>query len=216
MSMALVAFGLAAVAPRGTAEFAELFQAPPGLALAALVLMAIGHSVEERGTIRRIRLGVGLRLVAVAVLGVAVIWAMMLGAPMPSLVTVGLIMGVPGFVGVAIALQHDWGVYGDVRYGQSIRLVELSRSGMVIESKGAQATLAIADILAVRAVQDLEGRAVVFLVKEDVRKRHAVEMFPWVGATPQGDTFVLTEHQLGKDVEEMMTEVLKRAKEAQA
>ncbi len=205
MSMALVAFGLAAVAPPGIKGFVGFLQAPPGLAVVALALMAIGHSVEETGTIRRIRLGIAMRLIAVAVLVVAAIWAVMLGAPMASLATMGLILGGAGFVGVLIALRHDWGVYGDVRYGQPVHLVELSPSGVVMEAKGNQATIPTADILALRGAQNLDGRAVVFLVNEKTRNRKNMELVPWVGATPDGDAFVLTEHQLGMDVEQFMT-----------
>lgn len=207
MSMAFVAFGLAAVAPSGIKGFVGFLQAPPGLAVVALALMAIGLSVEETGTIRRIRLGVGMRLVAVPILVVAAFWAMTLGAPMPSLATMGLVFAGAGFVGVLIALQHDWGVYGDVRYGQPVRFVELTQSGVVIEAKGEQATVRMADILALRGAQNLDGRAIVFLVNEKTRERKNMELVPWVGATPEGDAFVLTEHQLGMDVELFMTQM---------
>lgn len=206
--MAFVCFGLAVVAPSGIKGFAGFMQSPPGLGVVALALMAIGFSVEETGTIRRIRRGIAMRLAAVAVLVGAVTWAMLLGSPMPSLAMMGWVLGGAGFVGVAMALQHDLAAYADVRHGQPVRLAELSASGVVIEAKGELATIPMADILALRGAENLDGRAVIFLVKEKTRKRKNMDIVPWIGATPEGDAFVLTEHQLGRDVEVIVAQMV--------
>ena len=205
--MALISFGLAAVAPPGIKGFAGFMQAPPGLAVIALALMAIGFSIEEMGTIRRIRLGVGLRILSVPIIVAAVLWAIMLGSPMPSLAMMGFVLGGVGAIGVGLAFQFDWATYADVRYGQPVRLVELSNRQLEIESDRGRASVAIADILAVRGVQNLDGRAVVFLVNEQARKRKDMDAVPWIGATPEGDAFVLTEHQAGMDIEQLMAKV---------
>jgi hypothetical protein len=197
--MALIAFGLAAVSPPGTKGFVGFMQAPPGLAVIALALMAIGFSIEETGTIRRIRLGITLRLLSVPIIVAAVIWGLLLGAPMPSLAMMGFVLGGMGAIGVAMAFQFDWATYADVRHGQPVRLVELSNHSLEIESDRGRSSVAIADILAVRGVQNLDGRGVVFLVNEQARKRKDMDAVPWIGATPEGDAFVLTEHQAGMD-----------------
>jgi hypothetical protein len=173
--------------------------------------VAIGVSVEESGTIRRIRLGIGLRILAVPILVAAVFWAMMLGSPLPSLAVMGFVLGGVGAIGVGLALQHDWATYADVRHGQSVRLVEVSRSGIEIESNGVRATVAIGDILAARAVANLDGRAVIFLVNEDARQRKELDILPWIGATRNADAFVLTEHQAGMDAEQLAGQVTNMA-----
>ena len=207
-SIAFICFGLAAVAPPGLKGFVGFLQAPPGLALVALTLVAIGVSVEESGTIRRIRWGIGLRLLAVPILIAAVFWAMLLGAPLQSLAIMGLILGGIGAIGVGFALQHDWATYADVRHGQSVRLTDLSRSGIEIEANGGRVTVAIGDILLARAVANLDGHAIIFLVNQDARKRKDLDVLPWIGATPEGDAFVLTEHQAGMDAEQLVARVI--------
>lgn len=207
-SVALVCFGLAAVAPQGLEGFVGFLQAPPGLAVVALTLVAIGVTVEETGTIRRIRWGIGLRLLAVPILIAAVFWALLLGSPMPSLAIMGFVLGGIGAIGVGLALHHDWATYADVRHGQSVRLVNVSRSGIEINSNGERTTVAIGDILVARAVANLDGRAVIFLVNEDARKRKDLDNLPWIGATPDGDAFVLTEHQAGMDAEQLAARVI--------
>jgi hypothetical protein len=207
-SMALISFGLAAVAPPGIKGFAGFMQAPPGLAVVALALMAIGFSVEEMGTLQRIRLGISLRLASVPILIAAVMWGMLLGSPMPSLAAMGFVLGGIGAIGVTLALQHDWATYADVRHGQIVRLEALSKAGLEIESNRGRVTVAIGDILAVRAVQNLDGRAVVFLVNEQARKQKDMDAVPWIGATAEGDAFVLTEHQAGMDAAQLVARVV--------
>ncbi len=206
--MALICFGLAAVAPPGLKGFVGFLQAPPGLSVVALSLVAIGVSVEETGTIRRIRWGIGLRILAVPILVAAAIWAMLLGSPLPSLAAMGFILGGVGAIGVGLALQHDWATYTDVRHGQPVRLVDLSRSGLEIESNGVRTTVAMGDILVARAVANLDGRAVMFLINDDARKRKPMDALPWIGATPEGDAFVLTEHQAGMDAEQLVARMI--------
>jgi hypothetical protein len=206
--MAFVCFGLAAVAPAGLKGFLAFMQAPPGLAVVALALVAIGCSVEETGTLARIRFGIGLRLLAVAALAVAVIWALILGAPMPSLAYVGFALGGMGAIGVGIALQHDLAAYADVRHGQPVKLLEVSQTGLDIEANGMRVTVAAADILRASVVGNLDGRAVVFLVNENARKRRDMDALPWIGATIEGDAFFLTEHQAGIDAEQLVGQVL--------
>lgn len=207
-SVALICFGLATIAPPGLKGFVEFIQAPPGLAVIALILVALGFSIEESGTIRRIRLGIGLRLLASPILVVAVLWAMLLGSPLPGLAVMGFVLIGIGAIGVGLALQHDWATYADVRHGQSVHLEELSPSGLEIESNGVRTTVAIGDILAARAVGNLDGRAVIFLVKETARKLKDMDGLPWIGATPEGDAFVLTEHQAGMDAEELVARMI--------
>ncbi len=52
--------------------------------LAGVVLVTTGLAVEESGTMARIRAGIGLRLSAVAVFGVALLWGLARGAPSGS------------------------------------------------------------------------------------------------------------------------------------
>jgi hypothetical protein len=207
-SVALICFGLAVVAPPGLKGFVAFLQAPPGLSVVALVLVAIGVSVEETGTIRRIRWGIALRLLSVPILVAAVFWAMVIGSPLPSLVVMGFVLGGMGAIGVGLALQHDWATYADVRHGQPVRLEELTSSGLEIESNGQHMTVAIDDILMVRAVGNLDGRAVIFLLNENVRKRKDTDVLPRIGATREGDAFVLTEHQAGMDADDLVARLI--------
>jgi len=206
--VALISFGLAAVAPPGIKGFAGFIQAPPGLAVVALALVAIGQSVEETGTIKRIRLGILLRLLAAPILVAACAWAMMLGSPMESLAMMASVLGGIGAIGFGIALQHDWATYSDVRHGQAVKLVDVSASGLELETPRGRAVIALADILVVRATVNLDGRAIIFLVNMEARKRSDLAGVPWAGATPEGDAFVLTEHQAGMDAEELVKQVV--------
>ena len=206
--MAFVSFAVAAVAPRGMKGFVAFMQAPPGLAVVALALVALGLSVEETGTIRRIRLGIAMRLVAVAMLVLSVLWACWLGSPLPSLAITAFIIGGMGAIGVIPAFLHDWSTFADVRHGQPIKLLELSRSGVEIETNGVRTTVAITDILAVRAVENMDGRGVIFLVKAKEERRTDMEDFPWAAATPEGDAFVLTEHQAGMDAYQIIARIV--------
>lgn len=183
-------------------------QAPPGLALIALVLVAVGQSVEETGTMKRIRFGIALRLVAAPVLVIACAWAAMLGSPMPSLATMAFVLGGLGAIGFGLALQHDWATYADVRYGQPVKVLDVSKAGIEIETQQGRVTMALTDILAVRAAANLDGRAVIFLVDAAARKRETLAALPWIGATAEGDAFVLTEHQAGMDVEVLVKRVV--------
>lgn len=207
-SVALICFGLAAVAPRGIQGFIGFLQAPPGLALVALVLVALGQSIEETGTIKRIRFGIAMRLLAAPALVIACAWAAILGAPMPSLAMMALVLGGMGAIGFGLALQHDWATYADVRHGQPVKLQEISKAGIEIETADGRAVVVLTDILAVRAAANLDGRAVIFLVKPEARTSKNLARLPWMGATPDGDTFVLTEHQAGIDVEVLVKRVL--------
>jgi hypothetical protein len=207
-SVALICFGLAAVAPRGIQGFIGFLQAPPGLALIALVLVAVGQSVEETGTMKRIRFGIALRLVAAPVLVIACAWAAMLGSPMTSLTTMAFVLGGIGAIGFGLALQHDWATYADVRYGQPVKVLDISKAGIEIETQQGRVIVALTDILAVRAAANLDGRAVIFLVDAAARKRETLAALPWIGATAEGDAFVLTEHQAGMDVEVLVQRVL--------
>lgn len=207
MSMALVCFGLAVVAPSGLKGFVAFLQAPPGLSVVALALMALGLSVEEAGTMRRIRLGIAMRLLSVPILLAAVIWAMMLGSPLPSLATMGFVLGGLGGVGVVIALQHDWATYADVRHGQPVQLLDISPAGLEIATRGMRTSVPLEALIAVRAVANLDGRAVIFLVHEEARRQKDMDALPWIGATPEGDAFLLTEHQAGMDVEHVIAKL---------
>lgn len=213
LSMGLVCFGLAAAAPSGLKGFASFFQAPPGVAVVALALVAIGCSVEETGTIRRIRFGIALRLAAAAVLTIAVVWGVLLGAPLPNLATMGIVLGAVGGTGVVIGLQHDVATYSDVRHGQTVKLMGVSRAGLELEVKGERVTVAAQSFLGATVASNLDGRAVLFLVKADARSREGLEALPWVGATREGDAFVLTEHQASMDAEELAGRVFEMVRD---
>jgi hypothetical protein len=139
---------------------------------------------------------------------IACAWAFTLGSPLPSLTTMGFVLGGIGAIGFGIALQHDWGLYADVRYGQSVKLVDISEAGLELETPKGRAKIALADILEVRATANLDGRAIIFLVNAKARKRSDLAGVPWAGATPEGDAFVLTEHQAGMDAEELVKQVV--------
>jgi hypothetical protein len=215
LSAAFACFGLAAMAPSGLKGFSAFLTSPPGGGVIALALITVGSSVEETGTIRRIRIGTGLRLAAAAVLVVAAIWAAVLGAPTPGLGRFGWFLFALGAVGVGIALAHDAGAFMDPRYGQAVRLEKVSADGLEFSAGGEQVILNPWDVLGVSAAGDTMGRAVVILTKERGRLRGNTSALPWIGSTRDGDAFMVTEHQAGMDVEVLVRKILDVAEAAQ-
>src|SRR5262245_55403780 len=83
MGYAFVGFGAATLAPGGLKEkgVAGFLTDPAGVTLGALVLVMLGLSVEEMGTMPRIRAGLAIRLAGAAVAAAAVVWIVARGTP---------------------------------------------------------------------------------------------------------------------------------------
>ncbi len=208
----LPAFGLAIMAPAGgTSGFQGFVLSPPGLAFVALALMALGASVEDTGTLRRIRLGVGLRLLAAALLVPAAAWAGVIGAPSSSLATFG--WGV-AFVGLALVTglaRRDAGVFADPRHAQDTRLESISRDALRLVVHGKALSIPSGAVRRAAVGSNLEGRVALIEVSGREAITGDADALAWIARGTQGDTFVLTEHQAGLDAEVLAQRVLEAA-----
>lgn len=212
--LAFTGFGLATVAPPGGKGFVPFLLSAPGLAIAGVALAMLGLSIEETGTILRIRIGVGTRLVAFGLAVFAGIWGFFLSQPLAPLMGFAVVLYGVGIAGAAIAFRHDFGVFEDVRYGQAIRLEKITPSAVSLLVSGVATTIPTGLVRSVALAKNMEGRAAFVHVVGRDKIVGAVNQLPWVSAAREGDTFVLTEHQAGFDVEVFASQLLEAAEAA--
>ena len=211
---ALPGFGMAAMAPGGPrlGGFGQFMMEPAGVMVAALVLVLLGVTVEETGSMRRIRLGIGLRLAAPVLFVVTAVWAGARGAPTAQLSTLGWILILAGGALVAHGARFDLAAYADPRHGQPLRLEKLSLDGLVLDASGAAVRIPLADVTSAEVADSGAGRGVMIGVRRGVRREG--DGLPWVFAGLDEDTFVLTEHQAGIDAGALVTRLREAAQAA--
>ncbi|MDI1475076.1 hypothetical protein [Polyangium sp. y55x31] len=210
-SYAFSSFGLAATAFSAARDgFLSFLLSPPGLPVMGLGLVMLGLSVEETGTVRRIRLGAGMRVLAFALVLVALVWAIAIGALASELVVLGFMFFGAGVAGAAVGFVHDKGVVADVRYGQPIRLETISADFVSLRVRGRDVNVPTSILRGVGLARDLDGRGVFVLVRsrDDIA---GGEELPWVATTREGETFILTEHEAGLDAEVLATRLTEAA-----
>ncbi|MDI1449008.1 hypothetical protein [Polyangium sp. 6x1] len=215
LSYAFSCFGLATTAfaaVRG--GFWSFLVSPPGLPLAGLALVMLGLSIEETGTVRRIRLGAGIRVFAFLLVLVACAWAIAEGALGSELVVLGGILFGIGAAGATTGFVHDKGVLADIRYGQAIRLETISADFVSLRVRGREIGIPTSILRGVALARDLDGRGVFVLVKsrDDIV---GGDELPWVATTREGETFILTEHEAGLDAEVLALRLTEAAAAAQ-
>ncbi|WP_437943123.1 hypothetical protein WMF27_27505 [Sorangium sp. So ce281] len=201
MCIGLCCAALACMAPPGLKGVLPFLASPAGLGVAALALMALGTSIEDLGRIRRIRVGVGLCIVAAALVAAGALWGAALPALKPSLAWFAWPLYGAGAIGVALALRRDIAVFRDPRHGQSVRLESISADAVRLTANGAPVTVPAAQIRGVSLCAGLEGRGVFVLVGSRDKVIGDARALPWVAAHRDGDTFLLTEHQAALDAE---------------
>jgi hypothetical protein len=210
LAFALPAIGFSLTSPSGAVKNNGwgFLQSPAGLAVVALALMAVGHSVEETGGRARILLGIRLRVVAAALILPAALWAYLLGAPDGSLGFWGAAFTLAGGSLIAVAVRHDLGVHGDLRFGQALHLVSVSPDAIRLRAHGKPIAIPSSEIEAAAVGKTLEGRLILLEVRDRGRIVGDAGALPWIVAGRRGDTFALSEYQAGLDAEAAATQIL--------
>lgn len=207
----LACAALACMTPPGLKGVLPFLASPAGPGVAALALVAVGTSVEDLGTIRRIRIGVGLCIGAAALVAAGGLWGAALAAlGGPIAWPVWLPYGA-GAAGVALALRRDIGVLRDPRHGQSVRLEAISADAVRLTVNGAPVTIPAALIRGVSLATDLDGRGVFVRLASRDKVIGDTRALPWVAAHRDGDTLLLTEHQAALDAELLAVRLLEAA-----
>jgi hypothetical protein len=201
MGYAFGGFGMACMAPAGghPGGFADFMMGPAGGMIAGLVLVMVGLSVEETGTLARIRAGIALRLAAAAAFAVTLLWSVLPGAPSASPATLAWTLIAAGGAVVAYGAHFDLAAYRDPRHGQPLRLDSISPGGLVLTVLGRTVTIPVADVTQVALTQSDVSRGVVIGVRKGAGVRREGDGLPWVMAGLHDDRLVVTEHEAGLD-----------------
>lgn len=210
-SFAFTSFGLATVMPPGIKGFWPFMLSPAGVTIGALGLVMLGVTLEESGTVARIRIGIGARLVAFGLVLFAGVWGFFLNEPLASLFTFGVVLYGLGAAGAAVSFRHDLRVFDDVRHGQAIRLEKITPEAVSFVVSGVTTSIPTGLVRAVSVAKGLGGRGVFVLVAGREKIVGAANQLPWISASREGDTFVLTEHEAGLDAEVIATRLLEAA-----
>ena len=212
LAIAFSSFGLAAVGPTAfKGGFLQFMLSPPGLPVVALALVMLGLSVEETGTVRRIRLGVAIRLFAFGLLLVAAVWSIAEGALGSELAVLGFVLFGLGLAGAAVGFAFDKAVFVDIRHGQALQLENISADFVSLCAQGRDVTIPTSSLRGVALARDLDGRGVLVLVRSRDDVVGGAELLPWVATTREGETLILTEHEAGLDAEVLATRLSEAA-----
>jgi hypothetical protein len=212
LSAGLATMGLAVVAPSGLKGADVFLRAPLGLGVLALAAIALGMSVEETGTVRRIRLGIAIRLLAPCLLAAGGIWAA-LTSNERSPEAFGFALFVLGAALTLYAARHDVAVLADLRSGQPIRLEEISGGSLRLSinhgetGETSEIIIPTSELVGAAAAQSLDGRGVFITVKSRDHIKGNAGVLPWVAVSADGDTFLLTEHQAAMDTEALIAQL---------
>lgn len=213
---ALPVFAFAVLAPPGLKGIDAFLSSPLGPGVLALAAVALGMSVEELGSIARIRQGIGIRLGVPFFLGAGALWAFILGAPNASLALFGWILFSIGFIPCLFIFRHDLALFKDPRHGQPIALMEIGDKYIRIRAQNDENAIRIPirKIIAVVPVAGLNGRGAVITLKQKESLKGPVNELPWVEAGVREDSFVLTEHQLAMNAESFASKVAEHQRKA--
>jgi len=214
-SFGFACFGLATVAPPGIHGFGAFMLSPPGVPIVGLALVMLGISVEETGTLRRIRIAAAIRLLAFALAIAAAVWATALGAWSRELATMGAVLYGLGIAGATLGFLHDKALLADVRHGQDLRLEGISADAVTLRAGDRDVSVPSSSLRGATMAKSDVGRAVFVLVRSRNDVVGAVDRLPWVSAGRDGDAFVLTEHQAGLDADVLATRLSEAAAAAE-
>jgi hypothetical protein len=168
--------------------------------LIAGVVVCIGLSVEETGTLARIRAGIALRLLGPPLLAAATAWAVTQGL-MP-----GVVFAVASAVVVWVAVR-DVALLCDLRHGQETRLESIQATGLTLSVRGAPIVIPFDALGGATLAKGDVGRSVLVVTRRD-RIQGDSSRLPWVTSNLTSDTLVLSEHQCNLDARTMVERVL--------
>jgi len=194
------AVGLALGAPRFGGSFVDFLATPCGGALLTGVLVGVGLSIEESGTLRRIRLGIALRLLGPVLLLATAGWAAGRGEGP------GLVFAL-GAVFVGVGAVHDAALLRDLRHGQKTRLEAIEETGLRLSVGGAPVLLPLDALDGARLATIGEGRGVWFIVSRRDRIQGDVDRLPWASSDLTRDALVLTEHECNLDARAVVGQI---------
>ncbi|MFT3771676.1 MAG: hypothetical protein QM820_40205 [Minicystis sp.] len=99
----------------------------------------------------------------------------------------------------------------DPRHGQTIKLEAISAGGLRLRVHGSEVTVPASIITGAAMAASAKGRGAIVAVRGRDKIIGDVRVLPWVAATRDADTFVLTEHQAALDAEVLVQRVLDAA-----
>ena len=192
--------GLILDAPRFGGGFVRFLATPAGLALAGGVLGVIGITIEETGTLARIRAGIALRLLGPLLLIGAAAWTLADGR------TPGMVFALAAAV-VAIIAAHDAALLRDLRHGQHTRLESVAPAGVTLSVRGTSVILPLDALAGAELAASGEGRGVFLVVTSRERIQGDSARLPWASSGLHHDALVLTEHQCNLDARTVVARV---------
>lgn len=181
---------------RGIGAF---FSSSAGLGFAALLLFMAGASLEEAGSLLKIRAGALLRLLATLALAVAVVWACASDdLTLWALMTKGVVA--LGLIGALLFAPRDVGILRDVRHAQRQRLLSVFPDGIELSLGEARVTIPAAAIASVALSRSEKGRGALLHLDPAALGQDALHLLGERGEREEL-TLVLTEHQAATDAE---------------
>jgi hypothetical protein len=169
---------------------------PCGLGLLALLVVLLASFVEEGPGLRRIRLASRLRLGALAVLAASGAWA--LAVHEPANLRFGLGVAAVAALFLAPAVLYDLAALRDPRLGEPVWCERLGEHALELASVRGSLPVRYDRIvrLDLGALGDEHG--VLVTVRERTDASGPVSLH-WAESGRDGDSFLLTERQLGAD-----------------
>jgi hypothetical protein len=195
---------------RGMAAFAS----PMGAGLLAVLLIAAGAMVEDRGGVARIRAGAALRALAPLVLLAGCVAAAtgsrhagLARAPVWSFAAVAAMLAHIGYCG-----WRDVAVARDPRHGQRVRFEGFDDTTLRMRVRSGDVVIPLDAVRGAERVRLQRGFVVLLRLASRERIGGDAAALPWAARDPL--TLVLDEHQLGLDAEVFAREALDRAERA--
>lgn len=189
-----------------------VFASPLGAGLLALLLLAGGSMLDERGGVVALRAGAAVRASALAVFlaGFALAYAQ---GRHPSLARVpawAWALMLASSAHMAYGAARDVGAAIDPRRGQRVRLEGFDTASIRLRTRAGEVTVPTDSVRGARVARFRDTRGVLLTLAGRDRIWGDAAALPWVG-DPSGHTIRLTEHQLGADAEVFAREVLDHA-----
>lgn len=192
----------------------EVLASPLGAGLLAVLLIAGGAMVEDRGGVASIRAGSALRALAplliVVAYAVALVWGRsyrLAYAPVWSFAAVAVFFTHIGYCGA-----RDIATALDPRNGQRVRFDRFDDTALRLRARDGEVTVPLDAIRSARVETFLNGRGVSLTLASRERVWGDVEALPWLTLAPL--TMLLTEHQIGLDADAFARACLDRAERA--
>jgi len=200
IAYAIAGVGLILDGPRLEGGFVAFLSSPAGVAFVGGIVAIVGLSVEESGTLARIRFGIAARVLAPVFIVIAVALAVSEHHTPGVVFVLGTILVAAGFV-------HDVAVLRDLRHGQRVWLEAIRDGQLVVSIAGATVLIPLDVIAGAQVAVGDAGRGVFLHVTSRARIQGDVDNLPWVSASLAHDTLVLSEHQCNMDARAVVSRV---------